>query len=140
MAYHSLEHTADLGVEATAGSLAELFAECLRAQTDCLTRLDRVEEKETREMRLVSPDLPDLLVDFLSEAIYLYETAGLVLASADVEVTETAEGWLLSGAVAGERFELSRHGLKTLLKAVTYHQLSVRRDRNGWAARVIFDI
>ena len=58
----------------------------------------------------------------------------------DVEVTETEEGWSLSGVVAGERFELSRHGLKTLLKAVTYHQLSVRRDRDGWVARVIFDI
>ena len=140
MAYHPLEHTADLGIEATAATLEELFAECLRAQTDSLTRLDRVEEKESRELKLASPELPDLLVDFLSESIYLYETEGLVLASASLVVAETEDGWSLSGRVSGERFELSRHGLKTLLKAVTYHQLSVRRDRNGWIARVIFDI
>jgi SHS2 domain-containing protein len=79
-------------------------------------------------------------VDFLSEAIYLCETEGLVLASADLDVTETEGGWSLSGVVAGEPIELSQHGLKTLLNSVTYHQLSVRRDRDGWAARVIFDI
>jgi len=70
----------------------------------------------------------------------LYEAEGLELASAILDVTETEDGWSLSGVVAGEPFELSHHGLKTLLKAVTYHQLSVRRDRDGWAARVIFDI
>ena len=140
MAYHFLEHTADLGIEASAASLEELFVECLRAQTDCLTRLHRVEEKDSREIELVSPCLSELLVDFLSEAIYLYETAGLVLANAKLEVTEIEGGWSLSGVVAGEEFDLPRHGLKTLLKAVTYHELSVRRYRSGWTARVIFDI
>ncbi len=140
MAYHFVEHTADLGIEATAGSLEELFAECLRAQTDCLTRLDRVGVKESREWALAAPDLPQLLVDFLSEAIYLYETEGLVLANAQVKVTEKEGGWSLSAVVEGEMFELSRHGLKTLLKAVTYHQLSVRYRGDAWVARVIFDI
>jgi len=140
MAYHPLEHTADLGIEASADSLEELFAECLRAQTDCLTRLDRVAEKESRELQLAASDLPDLLVDFLSEAIYLHETQGLVLAGAKLKVWESDGVWALSGVVTGEEFELSRHGLKTLLKAVTYHQLSVHRRGDKWVARVIFDI
>lgn len=140
MAYHLIEHTADLGIEATAGSLDELFVECLRAQTDCLTRLDRVAEKESRELILGARELPDLLLDFLSEAIYLFETEGLVLATARVNVSQAADGWSVDGVVAGEQFELARHGLKTLLKAVTYHQLSVGRGGDGWVARVIFDI
>lgn len=140
MAYHHLEHTADLGIEATADSLEELFAECLKAQTDCLTRLDLVEENDSRKFSLVAPELPDLLVDFLTEAIYLYETEGLVLSGAKVEMSPTDAGWSLSAEVVGERFDLARHGLKTLLKAVTYHQLCVRRSGDGWVARVIFDI
>ena len=140
MPYHLIEHTADLGIEASAESLEELFVECLRAQTDCLTRLSRVELRETRMLKLEASDLPQLLVEFLSEAIFLHETAGLVLADARVAVTRTDRGWQLAGSVAGERFELERHGLKTLLKAVTYHQLSVDRCGDEWRARVIFDI
>lgn len=140
MTYRPLEHTADLGIEAEADSLEELFADCLRAETDCLTCLDRVESKEVRRLALVAPDLPQLLVDFLTEAIYLYETEGLVLAGASVRVSETEGRWSLTGTVEGETFELSRHGLKTLLKAVTYHRLLVERRGSGWLARVIFDI
>lgn len=140
MAYQPLDHTGDLGVEVTAASLAELFAESIRAQTDCLTRLERVAEKESRRVEMTAPELPDLLVDFLSEAIYLYETEGLVMARAIVEVTRGDDGWSVIGVLRGEPFELARHGLKTLLKAVTYHQLSVRQHRDVWTARIIFDI
>ena len=140
MTYRLLEHTADVGIEAEADSLEGLFRECLRAQTDCLTQLSKVEEQLSRFLKLQAPDLSQLLVDFLSETIYLYETEGLVFASATLEVIEDEGMWSLSGVVSGEVFDLSRHGLRTLLKAVTYHQLMVQDSGESWIARVIFDI
>jgi len=140
MTYRLLEHTADLGIEASADSLDEIFAECLRALTDCLTRLDRVVSVKTRDLDLAAPDLPQLMVDFLSEAVYLHEAEGLVLADANVAVEKTPEGWSLSGVVSGETFDIERHGLKTLIKGVTYHQLSVQSHEGKWVARIIFDI
>lgn len=140
MSYRQLEHTADLGVEVSADSLNQLFEECLRAQTDCVTRLDRIVANETRSWTLSASDLPQLLVDFLSEAIYLFETQEIVLADAEVRVASTESGWSLSAVVSGEKFELERHGLKTLLKAVTYHRLKVDREGPAWVAQVIFDI
>lgn len=140
MSYRTLEHTGDLAVEATASSLAELFGECLRALTDCLTRLDRVRHGESRELAIVAPELDQLLVDFLNEVIYRYETEGLVFSDAQLAVSEIDQGWSLSGSLGGEAFDLSRHGLKTLIKAATYHQLSVRSRPEGWIARIVFDI
>jgi SHS2 domain-containing protein len=32
------------------------------------------------------------------------------------------------------------HTIKTEIKAVTYHQIQVKRSPTGWKARVIFDI
>ena len=55
-------------------------------------------------------------------------------------MSATDEGWTLSGELSGERFDLARHGLKILLKAVTYHRLEVRPHAGGWLARVLFDI
>jgi SHS2 domain-containing protein len=140
MTFRQLEHTADLGIEVCADSLNLLFAECLQAQTDCVTRLERVEAQEIRRWSLRAADLPQLLVDFLSEAIYLFETEEIILANAEVEVGEENGGWALSARVLGERFDLDRHRLKTLLKAVTYHRLSVGRVGRDWVATVIFDI
>lgn len=140
MSYRLLDHTGDLGIQTRAATLDGLFVECLRAQTDCLTRLDRVEPRQSRKVSLTAPELPMLLVDFLSELIYLYETQGLVFANGELEIAEKAGKWSLDGRVTGETFEIERHGLKTLLKAVTYHRLVVRPTTAGWQARVIFDI
>ena len=140
MTYRLLDHTADLGIEVDADTLENLFAECLRAQTDCWTRLQRVEQLETRDIDLTAPELSVLLVEFLQETIFLHETEGLVFAAGELAVVEGASGWSVRGEISGERFELARHGLKTLLKAVTYHGLEVRATVDGWQARVIFDI
>jgi len=65
---------------------------------------------------------------------------GFVFCDAALTLTETDQGWSLSGSVRGEVFDLKRHGLKTLIKAATYHQLVVRPCPDGWIARIIFDI
>lgn len=140
MPYRTLEHTADLGVEVTSTSLEGLFGETLRAFTDCLTRLERVTPSESRELLIVAPELDQLLVDLLNELIYLHETEALVFADARLTLTETDDGWSLSGSVRGEAFDLERHGLKTLIKAATYHQLSVLPGPDGWIATILFDI
>ena len=140
MAYRLLDHTADLGFVATAASLPDLFDESLRALTDCLTRLEAVEPIEHRIVRLSAPEPAQLLVGFLEEAVYLYETEGLVFARAEVSLFENDTEWRLEAELRGEVFDLERHGLKTLIKAVTYHQLEVREVDGEWAARVILDI
>lgn len=140
MAYRLLEHTADLGIEVTAETIDKLFLESLRAMTDCITRVDRVDLVESRQLALVASDLEQLLVNWLSEAIYLFDAEGLILAGGEVRVESANSVWSLSGRVQGEPFELSRHGLKVLIKAVTFHRLQVRQRDEGWTARIIFDI
>ena len=38
--------------------------------------------------------------------------------------------------LAGEPYDLHKHGLKTLIKAVTYHQLTIVEAGGAWTARV----
>lgn len=140
MAYRLVEHTADLGFEAWGLSLDELFAECLKALTDSMTCRERVGVSERRSVELAAADLERLLVDWLTEAIYLQEAEGLVFSQALVEVRGGEDGWRLTGELRGERFDPKRHGFKTLIKAATYHQLSIRRVAEGWRAHVILDI
>jgi SHS2 domain-containing protein len=140
MPYRTLEHTGDLAIEVMGASLDELFAESLFALTDCMTRVEKVTPRDSREVALAAPALDQLLVVFLNEGIWLHETEALVFSAADLSVAEVDQGWSLTGTLRGEAFDLHRHGLKTLIKAVTYHQLSVESGSEGWVARLVFDI
>ena len=140
MAYRLIEHTADLGIEAAADSLEGLFRQCLTALTDCLTRVQQVESQASWTVRLEAPDLGRLLVEFLEEAIYRYETDGVVFADAEVSIRQDGDTWQLESVLLGEAFDLDRHGLGTLVKGVTFHQLRVEKRGAEWTARVIFDI
>ena len=147
MGYAVLDHTADLGLELEGGSLEDLFGEALRGFTDCLTEVGRVRAGHWREIALTAAALDLLLVDWLQEALYLFETEGVVFCRAELRLTgaagsDAAAGGspTLRGRIGGETFDPDRHPLKVPIKAVTYHGLEVGRTAGIWRARVIFDI
>ena len=140
MSYRFFEHTADLGIEVTAPSLDHLLIDCWRALTDSVTSIERIESLETRRFVVEADDLQRLIVDWLSEAIYLFETEGLVFSEVAVRVEQSAAGWRVQATASGEPFELQRHGLKTLVKAATYHGIQIGETAQGWQARLILDL
>jgi SHS2 domain-containing protein len=140
MAYRFVEHTADMGVEVEAASFEELLSESLVALTDSLTEVGEVGAEVERQVELRAPSREDLLVDWLNELVYLFETESVLFRFAEVGVEEEGGGWRLRGTLRGERYDPARHRIKTLIKAVTYHQLRVTSSSRGWQARVIFDI
>lgn len=140
MSYRLIEHTADTGLEVETRTLDELFGEALRGLTDCITEVDRVEPLVSRHLQLSAEDLGILLVEWLSEAVYLFEVEDLLLSRAEVAILKTTGGFELSATASGEPYDPARHPLKVLIKAVTYHQLVVEEYARGWRARVIFDI
>lgn len=140
MTYSLIEHTADTGLEVEAPTLDELFVEALRGMTDCITELEQVAPKTRRRIGVRAADLGQLLVEWLSEVVYVFEVEDLLSSQAEVEIKESEAGFELEATVAGEPFDPERHPVKIAIKAVTYHQLAVEQTASGWRARVIFDI
>ena len=140
MTYSLIEHTADTGLEVEAPTLDELFVEALRGMTDCITELEQVAPKTRRRIGVRAADLGQLLVEWLSEVVYVFEVEDLLSSQAEVEIKESEAGFELEATVAGEPFDPDRHPIKIAIKAVTYHQLAVEQTASGWRARVIFDI
>lgn len=140
MARRFLDHGADAALEVTASSLPELFREAMWGLTDTMTRLDRVARKVAVRVEIEAPDAECLLVDWLNELIYRFESEGLVFSEAQLEIGSTAAGWRLAARVEGEPFDSVRHELKTLVKSATFHQLRLAGDANGWSARVVLDL
>jgi len=132
MPYELIDHTGDLGLVARAPTLEELFAECGRALTAILADVPTRSPSGTDSFPVPGAEPAEELRDFLAELLYRF--------SADHRIyTEFKAG---RGAVAAswEPYDPARHPLRTELKAVTYHQLEVVREGDGWRGRVIFDV
>jgi SHS2 domain-containing protein len=140
MAYRFLEHTADIAIEVESTSLEELFADSLEALTDSITDLELVMEQTQQHIKLSATSREQLLVEWLGEAIFLFDTRDLLFCRAAVEIESSGAGWRLQATAWGEPLAPDRHPVKTAIKAATYHQLLIEPVAGGWRARFILDI
>jgi SHS2 domain-containing protein len=138
-AFEFVEHTADIAARLNAPTLAGLFEAAAWAFTEAVTNRGTVRAVMSRTIVLDAPDLELLLVDWLQELLFLFETEELLVAGARVEIAADRP-CRLRAIVQGERRDPARHGLKLLIKAVTYHGLQVEQTEEGYVATVVFDI
>jgi SHS2 domain-containing protein len=131
------EHTADLGLRATAPDLNALFAEMAACLVSAMVE-DPTTVQPVQDVRieLVGADREFLLCDWLKELLLRFETDQLLFAAFEVNITDSG----LTATARGEPYDPLRHVLAHEVKAITYHELKVERTPDGWLAEVIVDI
>jgi len=138
--YAFFDHTGDVGVTVRAPSLALLFTDAALALTDTITDRRLIAPLRSAAVDLTSTAVDLLLVDWLNDLIYRFETDSLAVGRADVSVTAREGAWNLRGTVSGESLDPARHPVRTLVKAATYHALDVSRAADGWQATIVLDV
>jgi SHS2 domain-containing protein len=138
--FEFFDHTGDIGVTLRAASLPALFADAAAALTDVVSERDAVARRDTWPVAVRSSALDLLLVEFLSELLFQFDARQRLVGEAVVSVRGEGERWTAEGELHGERFDPARHRIRTLVKAVTYHTLSVKEDGDGWHATLVLDI
>jgi SHS2 domain-containing protein len=135
--YETFEHTADLGLRVRADNLEQLFADAAKGLFSVLAaNLDAVRSIQEKTYRIGGHETDYLLLDWLTELLYTFETEHLLLAEFDVRV----DGEGLQATCRGEPIDRQRHELDHEIKAITYHGLKVEQRADGWLAEVIVDI
>jgi SHS2 domain-containing protein len=134
--FEILEHTADVGIIAYGADLKQAFANAARGLFSLITELDGVGEVLHQDIVVNASDVESLLVAWLNELVYRFDTEGILFRR--FEISQLGETHLKARGY-GEKADVSRHKLKTGVKAATYHMLRVDRD-NGYRVQVIFDI
>ena len=137
------DHTADVGLRAYGGTPEELFANAAAGMFDILCDLSLVRPRDACAVSLEAEDAAYLLADWLQELLYLHETRRVLFARFDVasvRLDAAAGAARLEAKALGEPIDLSRHELRTQIKAVTCHSLEVKRRDGGWTAHVLFDL
>jgi SHS2 domain-containing protein len=135
--FEILDHTADIGIIVYGEDLKSLFENAGEAFFHLITDLKKVRLRTERKIEIGGESLERLMVDWLNELLYLHDVENLLFKRFQVE-TVGEEG--LKASVRGEFFQEGAHVIKTGVKAVTYHQLEVRQEKEGWRARIILDL
>ncbi len=98
--------------------------------------MDGVGSGESIEASVEATDRDTLVVDWLNELLFTFETQRILFSEFQVRVGP--EG--LHAVARGEPIEAQRHRLDHEVKAITYHNLRVAHTDGGWEAEVIVDI
>jgi SHS2 domain-containing protein len=130
-----LGHTSEIGLRVRADAPEQLFA-CAAQGMFALLRVhpDKRRPATQHHVTIDSSDGESLMVDWLSELLYLHETSGAIFADCTI-LRWTATH--LEAHVAGYPPD---EAPAVHIKAVTYHQLLIQANADGWMAQVYFDI
>lgn len=143
--FELIDHTADLKLRVYGTSLEQLFINALKGMFQsvhplssfCTSQEDTIvctslPKKHT--ITLDSPDTVSLLVDFLSEALYLSDVHNEAYLDAKINILTATH---LESEIFGIPIERFRD---FEIKAVTYHDLSITHTKGIWQTDIVFDI
>lgn len=124
-----------MGLVAYGHDLAEAFANAAYGLFSIIADLGRVQERESCQVELKEEDAETLLFEWLNYLLYIFDVEMLLLKRFDIE---RFDGSVLTAICYGEKYDPSRHRLKTGVKSATYHMLKVDREKNQ--VQVILDV
>lgn len=135
------EHTADVLIKAYGRTLEEAFANAARAVFEVITDTNRVEPHECRKVEIEGFDLENALYRWLEEFLVYFDSEGLVFSKFEVDKIErTNKGYRVVGVGCGEPFNPEKHEHRTIVKAITYAQMSIERTDGLWRIKFVVDI
>jgi len=134
MPYKLINHTADTGIKVNAETLEGLFIDSAIGMFEIIGHSNTGVDQKV-EISLKSDIVEDLLHDWLSELLYIYETDNIAFSKFKFGRLNKTH---LKVTAYGEVVE--PENAKTEIKAVTYHNLKVKKGKKEYSVEIIFDI
>lgn len=135
--FELIDISGDAGIRAFGKSLEDLFLNAAAGMYSLIADPESVSPQKSIEIESRGNSLEGLLVSWLNELVFHFDTYGFI--GREFRVHELHDA-LIKTTVTGEDFDPEKHGRGLLIKAATYHKLKVERKEDHWEAVVIFDI
>jgi len=136
-AFELIDHTADVGVVVYGVDIKQLFSNAALALFSLITEPESIGEQLQRHLEVFSECNDSLLVEWLNELIYLFDSEHLLFSRFTIESLSNNK---LKATCYGEEFNPRKHKIKTGVKAATYHMLNINKGSHGYEVQVIFDV
>lgn len=138
--YKFIEHTADIAVELSASSIEELFHCAVEAWDKAMLDAELMFEDERVKLDFEADTLEELLVNFLSEINFLFLTKKWFCTGVEEIHLHKNSIYKLTARLAGLNVDTSKIDFNQEIKAITYHQLEIKKEDDKFSTRIIFDI
>ena len=138
--YRFLDHMTDAVIEAYGTTLEEAFENAAKALCDTMIDLKTVRPKREIKFSAKGDDLHSLLFNWLDKVMLLLVADGIAMSEFSVKIKQHNNDYLLEGTTRGEPLQLDRHHYKVEIKAVTYHEMEIRHERDTFTAKFLLDL
>ncbi|TKJ31812.1 MAG: hypothetical protein CEE40_00345 [Chloroflexi bacterium B3_Chlor] len=130
--FEEVEHTADAALRVYGQNWGDLLANAALGMFSVVADWEDVQPLTERKVSLQAMDGETLLVDWLSELLYLHEMEDVVYISFEI-LSASPNG--LRAIVKGTE----KWSPRTAIKAVTFNDLRIEKTPEGYAATIVFD-
>lgn len=135
--YKQIEHTADIGIEVEGNSLKELFINSAKGLVSLMVDARAPMNRVAQGISITAGSKEELLVKWLEELLYIFETKRMVPTGFTIVMISEND---LSAVINIDEFDKDRFPPKYQIKAVTYHNLTIKEKDGRFSATIIFDI
>ena len=139
MKYEYLPHTADVKFRAYGKTMEEAFSNAALALTEVITDYNEVEPNVEKIIEIESEDEKALLYDFLEQFIVLLDSESFLLNSIKELKIYNGEKLKLKAIIMGDT-EISKYKTETHIKAVTYQEMEVNKEKGKCMLQVVLDL
>jgi SHS2 domain-containing protein len=138
--YELLEHTADLRVKIYGKDLKDLFKNSASCLFSLITKARGSKQKKI-EIIFEAESLQELYINWLNELISIFYTYKFLPADFEISIEETESRKILKANISGSGFNpYNNKKMLTEIKAATFHDFVIKKEKNRFSAEVIFDV
>jgi SHS2 domain-containing protein len=134
MGFEEVEHTADHALRIFGENLKELFVSAAEGMTSLMVAdISGIAGEIEKTIELEAIDAESLLVEWLSELAYWADAEMLIFKT--FRIKHLTENHLVASVTGGKMSALEK-----LIKAVTYHNLKIKKNKQGLGVTIVFDV
>ncbi len=135
------EHTADIYIVAYGATLEEAFENAALATFEAMTNTKEITPEHEEKVRVEGYDEKALLYNWIETLLVKFEVTENLYSKFKIQnIQKTNAAYLLKATIQGEKFDPTKHSQRVGVKAVTYHQMEIKKTPNKTTVKFILDV
>jgi len=139
--FEQFEHEADVGVRGYGKTVEEAFENGAKAMFSIMINLKKVETKKELKIECEAENLEELFAEWLNALLSQSGIENMIFSDFKIkEIKKVNSNYKLIGMAKGEKLNPEKHEAKIEVKAATYSQLKVVKEKGRYVAQTIVDV
>ena len=130
-----LEHTADVKFQAFGKTISEVFENSALAMKEAICGKTKVKGAKEKVIKIKGKDFESLMYKFLEEILYLLDSSNFLISKIkEIKIKD----FTLNAILLGDN--LKNYWFTNSVKAVTYNEMFIKKEKKGWISQVVLDV